>query len=488
MSLASQQILGQTDNQFGFAGSVLRSAANDGSPTAMIGKDTRPNITPPPITQTNNSDKILSTAVALLNRIDRTMKAQLTLTEKIRADGKEAKLEQSHALAANDNTYKKIEKQDGDSKGGMSALIALLTKGLGGGALATGAAVAAPWLAAGAGAVAAGKGLYDNRKKIGEGVEYAGETVVTGAKTAYKTAKNLIDTGLGFVSGKYESNGKTSTISTGKGDAGGKSYGKYQLASKTGTLTRYINQSKYKSEFAGLAVGSAAFDAKWRQLAKDDAGFGKDQHDFIGKTHYIPALKHAKELGYPTDDRRIQEMVWSGSVQHGKINRILDTTAKNIDVKNAPVEDVIKTFYADRTAYAGKNVKNARVRQGVVDRYAREERDVLSIKPNASAKQHPVGEKTAASKPAISASKMVPKNVASLMQPTKSIPGITKMPTTKPARLQQATPAAVAQAAPQARSKGGAAPKQVAAKQSTPLTTPKPSHSNFDMSYNMYFG
>src|SRR5687767_1697691 len=92
---------------------------------------------------------------------------------------------------------------------------------------------------------------------------------------------------LGQTSSRYESSGKgAGVISTGKGDHGGVSYGAYQLSTKMGTLQEYLDQSRYGAQFSGLTPATPEFNAKWRELAKTDPGFAKDQHDFIGKSHY----------------------------------------------------------------------------------------------------------------------------------------------------------------------------------------------------------
>lgn len=175
------------------------------------------------------------------------------------------------------------------------------------------------------------------------------------------------DPSLGVVSERYETGGNgPGTISSGKNDAGGKSYGLYQFASKRGrlktstvsVLQEFLDTTGYGKQFAGLALASTEFDAKWKQLADSDPAFAVAQHTFIAITHYQPALDYAASLGFPVDDRRIQEMIWSGSVQHRGINDILKSTANMINVSSAKIEDVITTYYAARTAYTNKTIPN----------------------------------------------------------------------------------------------------------------------------------
>ncbi|CCH48509.1 protein of unknown function [Pseudodesulfovibrio piezophilus C1TLV30] len=77
---------------------------------------------------------------------------------------------------------------------------------------------------------------------------------------------------LGELSEKYES-GKDGShaISSGEGDLGGKSYGKYQMTSRHkgevgGRVKEFVTSKDFpwKNEFEGLTPGSAEFDKKWR--------------------------------------------------------------------------------------------------------------------------------------------------------------------------------------------------------------------------------
>ncbi|WP_372183407.1 XVIPCD domain-containing protein [Xanthomonas axonopodis] len=124
---------------------------------------------------------------------------------------------------------------------------------------------------------------------------------------------------LGMTSARHESGRRgVETISTGKGDHGGVSYGAYQLSSKSGTLREYLDQSRYAGEFAGLSPTTDAFDAKWTQLARIDAAFGQDQHDFIKSTHYDKQVAALKAGGLDLSDRgaAVQDAIWSTSVQY----------------------------------------------------------------------------------------------------------------------------------------------------------------------------
>ena len=124
---------------------------------------------------------------------------------------------------------------------------------------------------------------------------------------------------LGMTSARHESGRRgAETISTGKGDHGGVSYGAYQLSSKSGTLREYLDQSRYEKEFVGLSPATDEFNAKWTQLARTDPAFGQDQHDFIKITHYDKQIYALKAGGLDLSDRgpAVQDAIWSTSVQY----------------------------------------------------------------------------------------------------------------------------------------------------------------------------
>lgn len=125
---------------------------------------------------------------------------------------------------------------------------------------------------------------------------------------------------LGVTSAQYESRGGVGTISSGRGDHGGVSYGTYQMSSKTGTADAYARQSRYAKQFGGAKAGSREFSAVWARIAQTDAaGFEKDQHDYIKRTHFDPAVKMLRDMGIDIAKAgpAVHDAVWSTSVQFG---------------------------------------------------------------------------------------------------------------------------------------------------------------------------
>ena len=74
------------------------------------------------------------------------------------------------------------------------------------------------------------------------------------------------------------------TVSSGKGDYGGVSYGTYQFSSKTGTVSKFISMMGYSGQFHNLIPGTHSFSEKWKEMAKSNPHFGEDQHKFIKLT------------------------------------------------------------------------------------------------------------------------------------------------------------------------------------------------------------
>ena len=148
---------------------------------------------------------------------------------------------------------------------------------------------------------------------------------------------------IGKTSEQYESGGKgPGTINAyngaAGGDFGGASYGTYQFASylppvmKNGTaressknspVLQFINNSKFKDQFAGLVPATAAFDNKWKEVAAaNKKDFQKDQHDYIERKYYNVAVSNIRRAGIDISKYgpAVQDLVWSTAVQLGPGN------------------------------------------------------------------------------------------------------------------------------------------------------------------------
>lgn len=187
---------------------------------------------------------------------------------------------------------------------------------------------------------------------------------------------------LGTISRKFES-GKSGpgTISSGRGDPGGKSYGCHQLASKTGTLYEYLRRSRYHDRFLSVmpkkfAEPSGAFDRIWRQIAKEEPEmFTEDQFKFIKKRHFDSLRGYATGLGIPST-RAIDEALFSIGVQHGRSKKVVQQA--NI-VKGNTETTIINKLYDSREAYVKRIKLPAGTKRSVLNRYKKERKMVLAL-------------------------------------------------------------------------------------------------------------
>lgn len=198
---------------------------------------------------------------------------------------------------------------------------------------------------------------------------------------------------LGKLSEKYESGGRgPGTVSTGKGDPGGVSYGTYQLASKIGRADQFV-QNYYPDEFKGLKAGTDEFTKKWKELAdKDPKALHANEHAFIKETHYDPQVKKLeKELSLDVTKRSaaFRDVVWSVAVQHGPNTGTIVTAVKPLltDTKLEDVSDeaILRAIYAERGRKDkdGKLVHFRRVSDdwipGLTKRFENELKDALEM-------------------------------------------------------------------------------------------------------------
>lgn len=168
---------------------------------------------------------------------------------------------------------------------------------------------------------------------------------------------------LGALSERFESGGRgPGAVSSGTGDAGGVSYGIWQLSSRAGTAAAFVvaEGARWRAAFAGAAPGTPAFTAAWQAIAaREPEAFAEAQHAFIERTHYRPAVAAVRQrTGLDLDARHsaVRDAAWSVAVQHGGAATILAAGVDKADRARARADAgydraLVEAIYAERTAY-----------------------------------------------------------------------------------------------------------------------------------------
>jgi hypothetical protein len=119
--------------------------------------------------------------------------------------------------------------------------------------------------------------------------------------------------------------GDPGLVSSGRGDAGGRSYGLYQFKSRRdegaarSVVEDFIDKSGYGAWFEGLEVNSGRFVARFQALARSDPKFVAAQHDYARRQYYDPAVARLARAGVDVADRGrgVQELIFSTANQYG---------------------------------------------------------------------------------------------------------------------------------------------------------------------------
>ena len=140
---------------------------------------------------------------------------------------------------------------------------------------------------------------------------------------------------LGTLSASYEAS-SPGTISSGSGDAGGKSYGSYQFSSASNvpksffewclasddTYYQSIGSRLSEAYYTGSPGYGSLFDAEWKALANENsAGFEQAQRNYVRLRYYEPIVERLEEKhsGFSIDNYSIalRNVLWSRAVQLG---------------------------------------------------------------------------------------------------------------------------------------------------------------------------
>jgi hypothetical protein len=211
------------------------------------------------------------------------------------------------------------------------------------------------------------------------------ESKTTNMAEKISTMPRSEDQQLGFMAKQYES-GKMGTSAIGFDRTGGSSYGAYQIATKTGTMDRFMNYLKENNPEAYERLsragdpnvpGGGNFGKEWKKLA-EEGKLQESEKDFIKKTHYDVGIGKLKDEGLQKmlgESKALQEVMWSTSVQHGGggASQIFNKVYK----PGMSQEDLIKGIYAERGTKFGSSTPE--VQQSVLNRFQKEQQQALNL-------------------------------------------------------------------------------------------------------------
>ena len=206
---------------------------------------------------------------------------------------------------------------------------------------------------------------------------------------------------LGKTSEKYETGGKgPGTINNyaTSNDLGGASYGTYQFASylpetmpsgkarpsaKNSPVLAFIANSKFKDKFAGLDPATAAFDAKWKEIASSyPTEFAKDQHDYTQAKYYDVMIANLKRKGLDLSNfgPAVHDLVWSTAVQFGpgKTSIFLDPLEGKTQLTDRDIVAIVSEYKINNVANFFKS-SGASIIAGVKTRYESEKTDLIKL-------------------------------------------------------------------------------------------------------------
>lgn len=135
---------------------------------------------------------------------------------------------------------------------------------------------------------------------------------------------------IGSLSAKYESSGDPACVANNAGDLGGISYGKYQFASKVGSVDKFVDWlckypddklANYGRVLAAHAVNSSEFIRQWQELGTVDPGnFGKLQDEYMIQIYYNGAADKLRKENFNLEKHSdaLKAVVFSRAVQNGQ--------------------------------------------------------------------------------------------------------------------------------------------------------------------------
>ena len=224
----------------------------------------------------------------------------------------------------------------------------------------------------------------------------ASKGVSAQGKNVSRQAESWED-GLGSLAAQFES-GKDGIAAIGYDRVGGTSYGKYQIASRVGSMNGFLSFLDTQAPDIAKrlrAAGPANTGSRrgkmpdvWQQIAAEQpARFEALQEKFIHDSHYAPALDAVTRTAGIDPAKMspaMQEVLWSTAVQHGPAGaaRIFNRAVSKGSLDNMQAErKMIDTVYAIRAEQFGSSTDQ--VRAAVRNRLRQEKALALAmLKPD----------------------------------------------------------------------------------------------------------
>ena len=199
----------------------------------------------------------------------------------------------------------------------------------------------------------------------------------------------------GLLSKNYESDGDPGKVNAklvdGKwvllnpNDKGGFTYGSYQIETNYGTMQVFLaylakndpNSYKVLKDAGGYEAaksGSNAFVNAWQSLS-GNTSFVEQQHNFIEQKKFSTSYSYAQTLVTNLSERSavINEIIWSGAVQHANNNNTIMNSAWKDLPSNASDEQLIREYYRERTNFVNNNPNTT----SLINRYRQEQAKAL---------------------------------------------------------------------------------------------------------------
>jgi hypothetical protein len=196
---------------------------------------------------------------------------------------------------------------------------------------------------------------------------------------------------LGSLSARFES-GAEGIAAIGYDRMGGTSYGKYQIASKPGSMKDFLQFLDKEAPDVSAKLRAAGpantggrkgrMPTVWRDIAaQEPERFADLQERFIRDTHYKPALESVRRAGFNTDEfsPALQEVLWSTAVQHGPAGaaRIFIRAAEQANTARPKDTELIRSVYAKRAGQFTSSTET--VRTAVQQRLRQEQHLALAM-------------------------------------------------------------------------------------------------------------